>query len=85
MYKKYNFYYTGLVLCIQVDVTNDVEDSLLSNTFKEYFASNPIFGFETYNCFQHYQDGLNPFSIKTSDVIYLTFKEVNDMLEKAKV
>lgn len=83
--KKYNSYYTGLLLCIQADVTEDLKDSNIPNSLVARLKKNPIYGFETYNCIQHYSNTVAiQRGIKVADVLYLTYYEVNDMLEPAR-
>jgi hypothetical protein len=82
--KKYSHRYTGLALCIQVDILEDISESQLPPTMKEYMRKNPIFGFETYNCKQYYKDSaIVPDGINVNSLLYLTYNEVNDMLEHA--
>lgn len=80
--EKYKFYYTGLALCVIVDITKDLGESRLTEEVKDYIEKNPIFGFETYNSVQYFDDMI-PEGIKTADILFLTFQEVNDMLEPA--
>lgn len=78
--KKYNYYYTGLLLCIQADILNDPSFDEISG-----FGENPIYGFDVYNCIQHFanSDIFAPEGIKISNVLYLSLSEVNDMLVHA--
>lgn len=80
---KYKHYYVGLALCVIADVIKDISEDSLPEDTKQYIKSNPIYGFETYNCIQYYSD-LLPEGIKVSDMLFLTFNEVNDMLEPAR-
>ena len=82
--KKYNSYFTGLVMCIQLDVTEELPDSAMPAILKERLQKNPIYGFETYNCVQHYNSQITERGIKAADILFFTYNEVNDMLEPAR-
>ena len=82
---KYRYYFTGLLLCTQIDVVQDLSEDHIPVPIKEYIIKNPIYGFEAYECRQHFQDTVMPVEgIRITDFLYLTFSEVNDMLEEAR-
>ncbi len=81
--KKYSHYYTGLLMCIQVDVANDVE---MPVTIQDWIHNNnPLYQFEVYKCTQYFAQ-IDFFGRKEIDIIsplYLTLYELNDMIEDA--
>lgn len=84
---KYKFYYTGLLMCIQEDLLNDAAFSSLDLELEQRIKSNPIYGFEVYNCLQYYSQ-LHMFDnegMNIDGVMYLSLYEINDMIEPANV
>lgn len=76
--KKYNYYYIGLLLCIQVDILNDPAFDIDLD-----YTENPIYAFDVYNCIQHFAspDLFAPEGIKINNMLFLTLSEVNDFIE----
>ncbi len=81
--KKYSHYYTGLLLCIQTDIINDMSspESVRDWVQKE----NPLYAFEVYNCVQVFSqiDFFGRKEIIIKSPLYLTLYELNDMIEDA--
>lgn len=86
---KYKYRYTGLLMCIQEDLLNDATFSSIDNELDQRLKSNPIYGFEVYNCLQFYSQmdifELHDEGLKITGTLYLTLYEINDMLESANV
>lgn len=81
--KKYSFYYSGLLMCIQVDVENIKSEPL---TVQQYTSDcNLLYQFEVYKCIQHFAQ--SDFFEEREEYIYiplyLTLYEINDMIEEA--
>ena len=80
--KKYGFYYSGLLMCLQEDVEN-LNDKPL--TLEEYTSKhNLLYQFEVYKCIQHSAQ-TELFDKREEHInlpLYLTLYEVNDMIEE---
>lgn len=84
--KKYNYYYTGLLMCIQTDLLDDANfASAVDGILADRMIKNPIYGFEIYNCIQYYSqiELFDNEGIKIPGPIYLSLYEINDMIEPA--
>lgn len=81
--KKYSFYYTGLLMCIEEDVA---QDFTVPTSLSDWIhPKNPLYAFETYNVIQHYNQ-TDFFGRQCNNIVsplYLTLHEVNDMIEEA--
>jgi hypothetical protein len=81
--KKYSHHYTGLLLCIQTDIINDIS---VPESVKNWVQHpNPIYQFEVYNCVQIFAqiDFFGRKEIIIKSPLYLTLFELNDMIEDA--
>lgn len=80
--KKYGFYYTGLLMCIQDDVENLRDQPV---TLEEYTYASMLYRFEVYRCVQYFaqSDFFGEREEYISLPLYLTLYEVNDMIEEA--
>ena len=81
--KKYGYYYTGLLMCVQEDVDSVMDlPALVGGKVRRV---NPLYQFEVYNCYQHFEQidffGRTGVEIKTS--LFLSLWELNDIIEEA--
>lgn len=81
--KKYGYYYTGLLMCIQEDVDSTLD--IPKKFAGKKVSVNPLYQFEVYNCYQHFEQmdffGRTGVEIKTS--LFLSLWELNDTVEDA--
>ena len=81
--KKYSFYYTGLLMCIEEDVAQDF--TVPSSLDDWIHPKNPLYAFETYNVVQFFNQ-TDFFGRQSNNIVsplYLTLSEINDMIEEA--
>jgi hypothetical protein len=80
--ERYGYYFVGLALCIQSDV---ICETNFPTSVTDALRHNPIYGFETYNCVQHFDTTIIiSRGIKAPEIIFLTFREVSDMMALAR-
>lgn len=80
---KYNYYYVGLILCIELDVQDDLIMVPSSIDDQVVNSRNPLYSFQPCNLNQHFSqvDFFDRQFIKIGTNLFLTFREFNDMFE----